>query len=422
MITGGPAVYAFENIEDRKLYIGSSINARRRVQHHLFQLRHGKHHNRYFQRAYDKHGGDKFQIFVLDALPPDCTSRHLLEVEQQWISTLSTTDPELGYNIHPTAIASDYVAPAQERLQQSLAGRKRGVLSEAGRASQDRARRLAWQRPGEREYRGEILRDIWATPEHRAKMGASVTERLADPDALAAMRARMAAVSARRTTESHRHDAMQAWWQRNASDKFPSNEAMTDWIIAQYQSGMSARQIGLALGMTHHAVTYRLKMRGIELPKRGIGRQKLPLSMTRLARKGITDIDEFDRQVAALRAEGNSVNAIRLAYGLSHEAIRNSLQRSLPTRSPSSVNVSPPSAVVFDCVLYLQAMTTIRSIPTLIEAARAGALLGKEFVVEAEAYRAAARLRALNSRRDMRPRARRSMCRLKSTPESRRWW
>jgi hypothetical protein len=44
---------------------------------------------------------------------PDCTPRQLLEVEQQWISTLWTTDPEHGYNIDPTTIASDYATQRQ---------------------------------------------------------------------------------------------------------------------------------------------------------------------------------------------------------------------------------------------------------------------------------------------------------------------
>ena len=58
------------------------------------------------------------------------------------------------------------------------------------------------------------------------------------------------------------------------------------------------------------------------------------------------------------------------------------------------------AVTLLDRVLYVRPMTTMHSIPMLIEAARAGALPGKEFVVEAEAYRAAAQLRALNSQRN----------------------
>jgi hypothetical protein len=98
-----------------------------------------------------KHGGASFHVFTLELLA-DCNLRELLAAEQRWISALATTEPEHGYNIHPTPIASDYVPPiANARLQASLIGRDRGTLTEAGRAAKETATRLAWQRPGERE-------------------------------------------------------------------------------------------------------------------------------------------------------------------------------------------------------------------------------------------------------------------------------
>jgi predicted GIY-YIG superfamily endonuclease len=129
-LPSGPAVYAFENLEDGKLYIGSSSNAYRRVQHHLYLLRIGKHRNRYLQRAYEKHRG-KFPVFTLEALA-DCTLQELLRAEQRWISALPTTEPEHGYNIHPTPISAGYFPPsaARARLKPSLRRRRRGVLSE----------------------------------------------------------------------------------------------------------------------------------------------------------------------------------------------------------------------------------------------------------------------------------------------------
>jgi predicted transcriptional regulator len=181
------------------------------------------------------------------------------------------------------------------------------------------------------------MRDIWARPEHRAKIDEVIAKRLADPNALAAMRARIAAVSARRTTESRRTDMMRAWFERHASGKFASMEEMHDWIVEQYQSGESARRIGLALDMAHNAVVERLRLRGVVPAKRGAGRRNRSTSATYLARKGINDLAEFDRQVAALYAEGNSANALRLAYGVSPDAIRTSLHRSgIPLRGPGN--------------------------------------------------------------------------------------
>jgi hypothetical protein len=268
-----------------------------------------------------------------------CNSQDLLRAEQKWIAVFATT--EHGYNIHPTPIAPDYTLPAAAttRLKQTFVGTSagRGTMTEAGRIAKERAMRLTWDRPGEREYRGERMREAWTIPEHRAKIDAANAERLADPDELQAMRDRMAAVSARRTPETRRADIVEAWWRRYGSDRFKSNAAMDDWIVEQYNIGVSVRQIGLALGMAHNAVASRLRARDVVMPARGSGREKLAASAMHLARKGIYNVVEFDRQVAVLYTEGNSANAIRLTYGLSADAIRASLRRSgIPLRGRSS--------------------------------------------------------------------------------------
>jgi GIY-YIG catalytic domain len=346
-----PAVYAFENMEDGKLYIGSSVDAHRRAQHHLYLLRRGKHKNPYLQRAHDKHGRDKFRAFVLEVLI-DCDLNELLTAEQRWISAFATTEPAHGYNIHPSPISPEYALPsavAGARLKEAFVGTNvgRGTLTEAGRAAKERATLLTWARPGEREYRAELMREIWATPEHRAKIEETIAKRLGSPEALQAMRARLNAN--RMTPEQLSVAIATAWWKRNASDKFPSNEALDDWISEQYKVGASARQIGLTLGLAHGAVTRRLRERGVAMPKRGAGRRKPMLSASALAKKGINDLAEFDRQVAALYAEGNSINSIRKSYSLSDYAIRTSLHRSAvpmrtketPSRSPTRVGHIP---------------------------------------------------------------------------------
>src|ERR1035437_5909216 len=101
------AVYAIENITESKLYIGSSINVHRRAHQHFRLLNLGKHNNKYLQRAYAKHGKDKFRIFALEVLS-DCTTKDLLSAEQKWISTFDTTIPARGYNIHPTPSVNDF--------------------------------------------------------------------------------------------------------------------------------------------------------------------------------------------------------------------------------------------------------------------------------------------------------------------------
>jgi len=322
----GPAVYAFENTSDSKLYIGSSINAFRRVQHHLYLLERGKHHNGYFQRAYDKHGRNQFRVFVLETLP-NCSAQDLLASEQVWISEFAVTDPARGYNIHPSPAAG---APASAvggaRLSAALAGRKRGVMSQEGLAARSEALKRRWDSEGEKEFFGEVMRDVWATPQHRAKMAAAASRNRADPATLEVMRARMAANRMTPAEISAAHAT--AWWSRNAVDGFASNDELDQWIAGQYEGGKSARQIGLALGMSHGAVARRLRDSGIDMAKRGVGRRKPERSAAALLKKGIRDLPTFDRQVAELYAEGTGVHPIAKGYGVSSEAIRTSLHRS----------------------------------------------------------------------------------------------
>jgi predicted GIY-YIG superfamily endonuclease len=56
----GPAIYAFRNRADGRLYIGKSFKATRRIRAHLNLLGCRKHPNRRLQQAYDKHGPEAF--------------------------------------------------------------------------------------------------------------------------------------------------------------------------------------------------------------------------------------------------------------------------------------------------------------------------------------------------------------------------
>jgi hypothetical protein len=176
---------------------------------------------------------------------------------------------------------------------------------------------------------GASMRRRWATAEHQAKIAASVERRIADPVALAAMRARME--QNRMAREDVAAAISDARWRKHGWGGFASNEELTKWIIAEHKRGRNARQIALANGMAHNCVCRRLRLAGIELPARGSGRRKIAKSETHLRRYGIEDVAAFDAEVAALYAEGRSVHAIARAYGLNDEPVRTSLYRSAVT-------------------------------------------------------------------------------------------
>lgn len=58
-------IYAIKNKLNHKMYIGMTNNYKKRTEHHLYELRHNKHHSKKLQRAYNKYGEDNFEFCVL---------------------------------------------------------------------------------------------------------------------------------------------------------------------------------------------------------------------------------------------------------------------------------------------------------------------------------------------------------------------
>lgn len=102
-------IYKFTNIINRKIYIGSAKNLRKRFVHHISDLKNNSHHSRHFQNAWNKYGEDNFIYEIIELVEIDL----LLTREQYYLDTLlfaqeyinktSKKFIELGYNINPTA-------------------------------------------------------------------------------------------------------------------------------------------------------------------------------------------------------------------------------------------------------------------------------------------------------------------------------
>ena len=87
-------IYAITNITNRKQYIGSAADFRKRWKLHTFQLRHGKHHSNHLQHAFDKDGENAFVFSIIET----CDIDSLIEREEFYIETLKP-----AYNIVPHA-------------------------------------------------------------------------------------------------------------------------------------------------------------------------------------------------------------------------------------------------------------------------------------------------------------------------------
>lgn len=95
-----PGVYAILNINNNKIYIGSSRNIKGRLTNHKTLLLHGKSKIMAMQEDYNK--GNKFIAYVITPVrireEKYCKDDDLRYFEKEAIKKFNATDFEIGYN------------------------------------------------------------------------------------------------------------------------------------------------------------------------------------------------------------------------------------------------------------------------------------------------------------------------------------
>jgi group I intron endonuclease len=191
-------VYRIRNLVSGKVYVGSTVNIKKRWATHLHRLRAGAHQNAHLQSSWDKHGEDVFAFEIIEEVPPDA----LLETEQRCLDVITKN---LRYNIieevsdgvreywkgdsareRQSAKLRAHWADQDYRERQSKA--RRGMYDEPGfKAKQSKSSTARWKSaefrakfktsidaPGRKESRSEKARACWADPEIRAKRIAGI--------------------------------------------------------------------------------------------------------------------------------------------------------------------------------------------------------------------------------------------------------
>ena len=84
-------------IINEKLYIGSSLNIKKRLRHHRRELRLNIHDNKYLQNSYNKY---KFCEYEILEITNNLSSKDLCKLEKTWITNLhsefNSQDPTIG--------------------------------------------------------------------------------------------------------------------------------------------------------------------------------------------------------------------------------------------------------------------------------------------------------------------------------------
>lgn len=131
-------VYCIRNIQNGKMYIGSTINPFRiRWGCHKKRLRRGIHHSRHLQAAWNKYGENSFVFSVLEVTEADvCRKR-----ESFYIRQYKTYNPKYGYNIADvddcgnTVVAQATKKKLSEICKQQWADGKHSNSSKLGKPS-----------------------------------------------------------------------------------------------------------------------------------------------------------------------------------------------------------------------------------------------------------------------------------------------
>ncbi len=114
-------IYAIKNLNNGKIYIGSSRDCARRFSEHRSRLVRGAHVNARLQSAWKKHGAEAFEFLVVaSVIRPD----DLAQVEQMFLDDFDSV--KSGYNLSPTAgNTAGWKATAETRKRMSDAAKRR---------------------------------------------------------------------------------------------------------------------------------------------------------------------------------------------------------------------------------------------------------------------------------------------------------
>jgi group I intron endonuclease len=91
----GCGIYKIINTKNNKIYIGSSVDIKKRKEKHFWMLQKGIHDNKFLQSSYDRDGKENFIFDIIEM----CDKKDLVEKENYYILENKANDMKFGYNL-----------------------------------------------------------------------------------------------------------------------------------------------------------------------------------------------------------------------------------------------------------------------------------------------------------------------------------
>lgn len=140
-------IYAIKNRINNKMYVGKSVNIKKRKSYHFWLLRTNNHFNPKLQSAFNKYGEENFEFVILEK----CNKDELDDKEIKYINRYNTIND--GYNIcegGEGSLGRTLSEETKQKISNANTGRKQDEVA--------------------KKRKSEIMKELWQTAEYRKKM------------------------------------------------------------------------------------------------------------------------------------------------------------------------------------------------------------------------------------------------------------
>ena len=145
-------IYAIENKINNKVYVGQSVNIKKRIKQHLNELIDGHHHCFHLQSAFNKYGANSFENKILEL----CGKEIITIREQYWMDSFGSLQT---YN---TAKA----AGSPLGIKRSKESKDKMSLAKIGlKASDETRKRMSESQNKIKEIKSKKAKEQWANQE-----------------------------------------------------------------------------------------------------------------------------------------------------------------------------------------------------------------------------------------------------------------